>query len=93
VSWRPSTVLQGYSQLSVSPECSTSDGVSRRDVSVVKGAAHSDVSLVGQRDGGEDGAAEGDVVQRIDDEREGVDEDLASPFESPEINVGCLHTQ
>ena len=42
-----------------------------------------DVSLVGQRHGREDGAAEGDVVQRVDDEGERVDEDLACPLECP----------
>ena len=44
-----------------------------------------DVPLVGQRHGREDGAAEGDVVQRVDDEGERVDEDLACPLECPVI--------
>jgi hypothetical protein len=45
--------------------------------------ADSNVSLVGQRHGGEDGAAEGDIVERVDDEGEGVHEDLARPLECP----------
>jgi len=51
----------------------------------VERPADRDVPLVGQGDGGEDGSAEGDVVQRINDEGKRVDKDLARPFERSEI--------
>ena len=49
----------------------------------MQGPADGDVPLVGQRDGREDGATEGDVVEGIDDEGERVDEDLAGPLKRP----------
>jgi hypothetical protein len=44
--------------------------------------ADGDVPLVSQGHRREDGAAERDVVEGVDDEGKGVDEDLARPFES-----------
>ena len=49
----------------------------------MQGPADGDVPLVGQCDGREDGATEGDVVEGIDDEGERVDEDLAGPLKRP----------
>ena len=66
------------------PEGSSPDCVSGCDVTIVERSADRDVPLVGQRDGGEDGPAEGDVVQGVDDERKGVNKHLARPFEGPE---------
>ncbi len=66
------------------PQSSPPDSVPRRHVPVVKRPADGDVPLVGQGHRREDGATEGDVVEGIDDEGEGVNKYLARPFESSE---------
>ncbi len=49
--------------------------------------ADRDVPLVGEGDGDEDGGAEGDVVERVDDEGEEVHEEATAEAEGPEREV------
>lgn len=75
---------------SYAPEGPPPDRQPGGDVPVVQWSAHGDVPLVGQGHRGEDGRAEGDVVQRVDDEGEEVDKDRARPLEGPaELEWKC----
>ena len=51
--------------------------------------AHCDVPLVGEGDGDEDGGAEGDVVEGVDEEGEEVHEQAGGDAEGPALKEGC----